>query len=250
MSALWEDGPTDPTEKLVLLAIADHANDEGMAYPSMAGIAAKCSLTERGARGIIRRLEASNWLLTKVGGGRGGKSVYHVLTAENRNEKPGMTNPECETRNVTTVNPERDDNKPGTSVPPNHQGTIKEPSNSNDARVCDILCEVAGRKAAESFVAYRRKSKHKAMTVTAAERLAKKLHKLSQQGYDPDDALGMAEESGWASVEIEWYLNRKGPAHGQSPRTANQTRGQHGGGYGQRTSIASVIAQDRASGRG
>lgn len=37
---------------------------------------------------------------------------------------------------------------------------------------------------------------------------------------------------------------------GQSPRTANQTRSQHGGGYGQRTSIASVIAQDRASGRG
>jgi hypothetical protein len=128
MTWVWQNGPTDPTERLILLALADHANDQGECYPSMAGIAAKASVTERGARGIMRRLEAGGWVSTKVGGGRGGKSNYRVLMVENpepafpvshaktRNDKPGMTNPETQTRNVATVNPERDDTKPGTSV--------------------------------------------------------------------------------------------------------------------------------------
>jgi hypothetical protein len=96
-------------------------------------------MTERGARGVIRRLEVGGWVSTVVGGGRGGKSRYTVLmenpeqqagiAGETRNDKPGIANPEYrETRNVTTLNPERGDTKPGTCVPPNHHRTINEPS--------------------------------------------------------------------------------------------------------------------------
>ena len=140
MSWVWQHGPKEATERLVLLALADHANDDGVAYPSVAGIAEKACCTERGARGILRRLEAGGWLVTKVGGGRGGKSNYTIRMLENpersfpvndnetRNDIPGMPNPERETRNVATVNPERGDTKPGTYVPPNHHLTIIEPS--------------------------------------------------------------------------------------------------------------------------
>ncbi|WP_191569082.1 helix-turn-helix domain-containing protein [Paracoccus yeei] len=133
MAWVWKNGPADPTERLVLLAIADHADDHGWCYPSMAGIAAKACVTERGARGIVRRLEAGGWVTVKVGGGRGGKSKYCVLMGRNPEREtgnviPGKINPERETGNVATQNPERGDTKPGTSVPPNHQGTIKEPS--------------------------------------------------------------------------------------------------------------------------
>jgi hypothetical protein len=70
----------------------------------MVGIAAKCAMTERGVRGIVRKLEADGWLDTKVGGGRGGKSHYIVKIApETRNEAPGKAD---ETRNDTTLNPE------------------------------------------------------------------------------------------------------------------------------------------------
>lgn len=133
MAWVWKNGPNDPTERLVLLAIADHADDHGWCYPSMIGIATKACVTERGARGIVRRLEAGGWIAVKVGGGRGGKSRYCVLMVKNperetRNDVPVNENPERETRNVATLNPERGDTKPGTRVPPNHQGTIKEPS--------------------------------------------------------------------------------------------------------------------------
>lgn len=137
MSWVWDNGPKDPTERLTLLALADWADDAGSCYPSMVGIAEKTGVTERGARGIVRRLEASGWITIKTGGGRGGKNVYRILML-----KPGTANPEPETgnetktRNVTTQNPERDCTKPGTAVPPNRQ----EPSgNRQQLRASDAV---------------------------------------------------------------------------------------------------------------
>lgn len=128
MTWVWEHGPTDPTERLIMLALADFCDDQGRCYPSMIGIAEKACVTERGARGIVRRLEGEGWIMIETGGGRGGKNVYHILT-----DKPGTRNPEPETRN--DKNPEREGSKPGTkqhktrnqrSAEPS--GTIKEPS--------------------------------------------------------------------------------------------------------------------------
>lgn len=142
MSWVWRHGPSSGTERLVLLAIADHADDEGNAFPSVAGIAAKSCMTERGTRGVLRRLEEGGWLATEVGGGRGGKSRYRVIMAENpapetRNDVPGKSGARPETRKLTAANPEADGGKPGTTVPPNHQ----EPSENHhgdDARATVI----------------------------------------------------------------------------------------------------------------
>lgn len=221
MSWVWRHGPKDATDRLVLLAVADHADDDGVAYPSMIGIATKSCLTERGARGVIRRLESGGWLRTKVGGGRGGKSVYTVLMQENPepvsgNDIPGMRNPEQETGNVAAQNPEPDCTKPGTSLPLNHQGTIKEPSTSNNAReVFDILSTVASPESARSFIAYRRKHKGGGLTVTAVRRLSKQLQRIFADGGDVDDALGMAEERGWMTVQPDWYFKAKGQTNEQ-----------------------------------
>lgn len=122
MSWVFENGPADPSERLVLLSLADYAADNGEWSPSMAGIAQKAGMTERGARGIIRRLEQGGWIAVKVGGGRGGRSQYRVLMArknpeqETRNDKPGMTNPEY------------GDAKPGTKRPETRNGGSAEPS--------------------------------------------------------------------------------------------------------------------------
>lgn len=139
MAWVWKHGPKDPNARLVLLAIADHADDDGRCYPSMIGIASKACVTERGARGIVRRLEADGWLETKVGGGRGGKSQYRVLMVKkpepvSGNVIPGMEKPEAETGNTKTQNPEAGDTKPGTPVPPNHQGTINNHQQTREAR--------------------------------------------------------------------------------------------------------------------
>lgn len=121
MSWVWENGPSEPTERLVLLALADFANDDGMCWPSMESIGSKAAMTDRGARGIVRRLQAAGWLSVEVGGGRGGCSRYTIrmekaapssaFGSENPEQETGNTVPplgtpcrviEPETRNVTT----------------------------------------------------------------------------------------------------------------------------------------------------
>ena len=117
-------------EKMVLLVLADHARTDGICWPSMATIAERASMTERGVRAIVRRLESTGAIRLEEGGGRGKSNRYRVLiealnpapasefNEETRNEKPGMTfplndpNPEppspfmAETRNLTALNPE------------------------------------------------------------------------------------------------------------------------------------------------
>lgn len=104
-------------EKLVLIILADYADDNGVCWPSMETIARKALVTERGARGIIRRLESAGYLETEVSKGRA-SSRYRVLPDPEQNAgfnpERNSTNPE-----PNDTNPERRDTQPGTGVPPN-----------------------------------------------------------------------------------------------------------------------------------
>uniref|UniRef100_A4WNQ7 Helix-turn-helix domain-containing protein n=2 Tax=Cereibacter TaxID=1653176 RepID=A4WNQ7_CERS5 len=80
-------------------------------------------MTERGARAVIRRLEAAGWLSVETGGGRAGRSNYQInserasgFCAINPERGSAPTGTPCtETRNETTENSERNDPKPGTT---------------------------------------------------------------------------------------------------------------------------------------
>ncbi|MEL6963422.1 MAG: helix-turn-helix domain-containing protein [Pseudomonadota bacterium] len=67
---IWEVRGLKATDKLVLLALADHANDEGECWPSMARLAEKCDMTPRGVRNVIRRLEDVGYVATETSSGR------------------------------------------------------------------------------------------------------------------------------------------------------------------------------------
>lgn len=86
--------------------------------------------------------------------------------------------------------------------------------------VRDRLCEVASPAAVTSFIAYRRKTKAKALTVTAAQRLASSLRAIMDAGGDPDDALGMAEERGWQTIKPDWYFKEVQRGDGNQARRA------------------------------
>lgn len=80
MSWVWDHGPSDGTETLVLLALADFCDDDGRCYPSMRRIAEKARMQERSARRVIRRLEDGGWISVNVGNGRKGCSQYQIMT--------------------------------------------------------------------------------------------------------------------------------------------------------------------------
>ena len=78
-SSVWQNGPDDRTELIVLLALSDFANDRGSCWPSVKTIAAKARLSSpRAAQKVIRRLEARGWITVDLGNGRHGCNTYHL----------------------------------------------------------------------------------------------------------------------------------------------------------------------------
>ncbi len=69
MTQVWECSKADGSDLLVLLCLADMANDEGECWPSMATIARKCRIDVRNARKRIRGLEKLGDVVVIVGGG-------------------------------------------------------------------------------------------------------------------------------------------------------------------------------------
>lgn len=75
MTEVWKlDLPH--AEKIVLLALADNASDEGQCYPSNATLMKKCGLEERSIRRITSRLEQAGHITCHYRNGR--STVYTV----------------------------------------------------------------------------------------------------------------------------------------------------------------------------
>lgn len=62
MTGVWKHGPQNIGERLVLLSLADQANDEGYCWPSMDTIASRCCMSRPGVARIIKRLAEDGWL--------------------------------------------------------------------------------------------------------------------------------------------------------------------------------------------
>jgi hypothetical protein len=83
MTWVWDHAEVAGTELLLLLAIADHADDHGgNAWPSIATLAAKTRLDPRTVRRVITRLEAAGHLVVTRRAGRSQTNRYAlVMTA-------------------------------------------------------------------------------------------------------------------------------------------------------------------------
>lgn len=208
MSQIWDSGPSDRSELVVMLALADYANDDGECWPSMAGIAQKARMTERGAQKILRRLEEAGWLKVETGGGRGGKNHYviqaqngelHSVNGEHRmKEKPRTAEHKPRTGVHKTPN----------TGSPEPSRTIKEPS--IDKNVRDALCSVLRPETADAYIAHR-KAKGAKITDKAAELIARKLSKHP----NPDAVAEESIANGWTGV----FPERVPKEQSQKPET-------------------------------
>jgi hypothetical protein len=78
-TAVWKKSRRAGGALLVLLAVADHADDEGRAWPSVGTLAQRARLTERQVRRILNTLVASGELVIETrGGGRNLSNRYRV----------------------------------------------------------------------------------------------------------------------------------------------------------------------------
>lgn len=192
MAQVWRNGPQDGGELLVLLALADFADDDGYCWPSMSSIAKKARMTERGARKIARRLEDAGHLSCEVGGGRNGVNRYRVHVKNPEPETRNTVPPEPETRNTDaeTRNQSAETRNGGSAKP---SRTIKEPSDTKKAQ--DYLTRVLSPMVADDFIAHRKAIK-KPLTPQAAKLIAKQL----EGHFDPDEVACVSIRNGWAGV--------------------------------------------------
>src|SRR5208282_3263960 len=77
MSRVWDIDCKTHTEKLVLLALSDNANDQGKCWPSLKHLAKKCCLSERGVILQIQKLESIGWL--KMDKEHRKANIYHLF---------------------------------------------------------------------------------------------------------------------------------------------------------------------------
>lgn len=70
MTLAWSAMVGDHTDKLVLLALADNANDEGKCYPSLTKIAEKCEMGRRTVVRSILNLQTSGHISRRLTPGR------------------------------------------------------------------------------------------------------------------------------------------------------------------------------------
>lgn len=81
MTYVWDHSPHTGSDLLMLLALADHANDQGRAWPSIPTLAKKCRVQRRQALYILKKLEEAGDITIEHGRGRGHVSVYVVKGA-------------------------------------------------------------------------------------------------------------------------------------------------------------------------
>lgn len=134
MSMVWET-PLSTSEKMVLLVISDHADDEGRnSWPSVSTIARKASISERQAKRIIRQLESAGLLSIELqaGGSRDMRddrrpnrytiSINGVSRMTSRNDSRGdIDTPRGDIQDMNGVSP--------MSPKPSLEPSLKEPSN-------------------------------------------------------------------------------------------------------------------------
>lgn len=81
MSTVWSESRASGGELLVLLALADFAHDNGVAFPSVQTLARKARLSERQTQRALASLVKKGELKVKKGAGPSGTNLYRVLLA-------------------------------------------------------------------------------------------------------------------------------------------------------------------------
>lgn len=78
--------PLPSTQKFVLVALCDCANDQGECYPSIKTLMEKCSLSERAVQESIHELESSGYVEREFRTGR--STTYWICTAPANSSDP------------------------------------------------------------------------------------------------------------------------------------------------------------------
>ena len=190
MAQVWQLELPD-SEKIVLLALADCANDEGHCWPGMKSLVAKCSKTDRTIQAAIQKLCDAGHLTRREVPGKGCNYTVHPRSdfapeaVSPRSQCASPPKPVRDTPEAVSGKPSKNHQEPSTMAPP-------RPCLLKGIGLPDWL-------PAEPWLAFvrMRKAKDKGFTEDAARGSVRRLDKMRGQGFDPAKLL-------WRSVDNCW----------------------------------------------
>ena len=121
MSWVWEQD-LPPLDKIVLMAIADHADDDGYAWPGMKRIAEKCSMEKRTVQRHVEKLQEQQLLKVESRQRHDGSSSSNGYTVVmNGTNREGVTL--CHPPMSGMTPPHGTDDTPLTVIEPSEETT-------------------------------------------------------------------------------------------------------------------------------
>ncbi|MEN2787975.1 helix-turn-helix domain-containing protein [Sphingomonas qilianensis] len=213
MRAAWSSG-LPPIDRLVLVALADWANERGSCWPSMPTIANKTGVDVRTARRVMKRLEEGGHITTNRRTGKVILYTIHPGHSDPGHTVPGQRDPgqpAPRTENALT---------PDTVSPNTSRTTIKRKktssSPSGESSVYPMP-EGVDRQAWTDFLA-NRKRKRLSNTVSAHKTLMDDLARHASAAWPVARLIAHAAGKGWASVRNpdgdnrDSFMERTGPS--------------------------------------
>ncbi len=212
MAAAWEVS-LPAMDKLVLLALADWANDQGQCWPSISQLCQKSGASKRHVQAAIKRMADEGHLTRQENAGKGVFYTIHPRTTctgaphapVHQNAQTGA--PRAPNTPVTVIKRQKD--KP--SVSPR----ASKPSDF-------VLPEWVPTDAWEGFEAMRKAIK-KPLTDRARQLAVKQLEALAAKGHAPGAVLDQSTLNNWQGLFgiKEQHNGRMAGYHGQGAGNRN-----------------------------
>lgn len=90
MARVWAESKQSGTHLLMLLAIADFADDDGNAYPAVGTLAEKCRMKPRNAQTILATLRGAGELEVRENEGPRGTNLYRITLVQGMQSFAGV----------------------------------------------------------------------------------------------------------------------------------------------------------------
>lgn len=190
----------NPARKLVLLKLADNANDDGICFPSYQYIADKCEMTRRSAISHIEYLIKMGLVSKKERKNKDGSisNLYFLhLEQGSENFALGGENISLGSENFALGGSENISPRTSHSLEP-----VNEPKKTTQKSESEILLERFGitGQLAKDFIAHR-KTKRGAISETQLSRLQKQADKA---GISICEVVEICIERNWQGFNASW----------------------------------------------
>ncbi|WP_112084128.1 helix-turn-helix domain-containing protein [Haemophilus influenzae] len=207
----------NPARKLVLLKLADNANDDGICFPSYQYIADKCEMTRRSAISHIECLIKMGLVSKKERKNKDGSisNLYFLhLEQGSENFALGGENISLGSENFALGGSENISPITSHSLEP-----VNEPKKTTQKSESEILLERFGitGQLAKDFITHR-KAKKAPITETAMNGFLREANKVR---LSVAESVAISIERNWQGFKATWYLKDKELQSIKQPQSSN-----------------------------